>query len=33
MVEIVNLAEWRKRTREEFTEEILHHDRNPVPGD
>ena len=33
MVEIVNLAEWRRRTREEFTEEILHHDRNPVPGD
>jgi hypothetical protein len=33
MVEIVNLAEWRKRTREEFTEEILHHDRNAVPDD
>ena len=31
MVEIINLAAWRKRTREEFTEEILHHDRNPVP--
>src|SRR5687768_9795813 len=31
MVEIVNLAEWRKRTREGLTEEILHHDRNPVP--
>ena len=31
MVEIVSLAEWRKRTREELTEEIQHHDRNPVP--
>jgi hypothetical protein len=31
MVEIVNLAEWRKRTREDFTEEILHQDRNPFP--
>ena len=31
MAEIVSMDEWRKRTREELTEDILHHDRNPVP--
>ena len=25
------MAEWRKRTREELTEQIQHHERNPVP--
>jgi hypothetical protein len=31
MTKVVSLAEWRKRTRETFTEEILYRDRNPVP--
>ena len=30
MAEIVKMDEWRKRTRDSFTQEILHHDRNPV---
>jgi hypothetical protein len=29
MAEIVEMDEWRKRTRNSLTEEILHHDRNP----
>jgi hypothetical protein len=33
MVEIINIAEWRKRAREELTEEILQHDRNATPND
>jgi hypothetical protein len=33
MVEIVNIAEWRKRAGEELTEEILHHDTHPAPDD
>ena len=31
MAEIISMGEWRKRTREELTKDILHHDRNPVP--
>src|SRR5262245_59695731 len=30
MAEIVKMDEWRKCTRDSFTREILHHDRNPV---
>jgi hypothetical protein len=29
MAEIVEMDEWRKRTRNSLTEEIMHHDRNP----
>lgn len=29
MAEIVSMTEWRKRTREELTEDILHYDKNP----
>jgi DnaB-helicase binding domain of primase len=31
MAKIVSTAEWRKRTRDDLTAEILHHDRHPVP--
>jgi hypothetical protein len=33
MVEPINIAEWRKRAREELMEEILQHPRNAAPDD
>ena len=33
MVKIVSLADHRKRIRDDFVTEILHHDRHPAPDD
>lgn len=33
MIEIINIADWRKRARAELTEEIPQHDTNASPVD